>query len=126
MGVLLAFPAYVAAFTLLSLFTRWALLGGLLYAFGLEGFISVIPGMVKKATLLYYSRSLVGGGSGVEKAWGSCFRECGVNSKRGPAGWAIPGLLCCRCATISAKLFVTHLVLIRCYRRSYPEFRCGV
>ncbi|MHC4473643.1 MAG: ABC transporter permease [Planctomycetota bacterium] len=57
---LIAFPAYLAAFTFLSVFTRWALLGGFLYAFGVEGGLSLIPGMVRKLTLLYYSRSLFG------------------------------------------------------------------
>ena len=59
-AVLVAFPAYLALFALLSTFTRWAILGGFLYAFGLEGFLGFVPGMVRKTTVLYYSRSLLG------------------------------------------------------------------
>ena len=59
-AVLAAFPAYLALFALLSTFTRWAVLGGFLYAFGLEGFLGFVPGMVRKTTVLYYSRSLLG------------------------------------------------------------------
>jgi ABC-type transport system involved in multi-copper enzyme maturation permease subunit len=59
-ATLLVMPAYLAAFALLSALTRWGLLVGFLYAFGLEGFLSLIPGMVKEVTLLYYSRSLLG------------------------------------------------------------------
>jgi ABC-type transport system involved in multi-copper enzyme maturation permease subunit len=59
-AILLAYPAYLAAFAFLGALTRWALLGGFLYAFGLEGFLGLIPGMVREATLLHYSRSLVG------------------------------------------------------------------
>jgi ABC-2 type transport system permease protein len=60
LAVLLAFPAYLAAFAFLGALTRWALLGGFLYAFGLEGFLGFIPGMVRQTTLLHYSRSLLG------------------------------------------------------------------
>ena len=66
-SILCSFPAYVAAYTLLSIFTRWALLGGLLYSFGLEGAINLIPGMVKNVTLLYYSRSLVADAEGASR-----------------------------------------------------------
>lgn len=59
-AILLAYPAYLAAFALLGALTRWALLGGFLYAFGLEGFLGFIPGMVREATLLHYSRALLG------------------------------------------------------------------
>ena len=60
LAVLAAFPAYLALFTVLGVFTRWALVGGFFYAFGLEGFLGVIPGLIRKSTLLYYSRSLLG------------------------------------------------------------------
>ena len=59
-AVLLAYPAYLAAFAFLGALTRWALLGGFLYAFGLEGVIGIIPGQVREATLLHYSRTLLG------------------------------------------------------------------
>lgn len=59
-AILLAYPGYLAAFAFLGALTRWALLGGFLYAFGLEGFLGFIPGMVREATLLHYSRSLLG------------------------------------------------------------------
>ena len=59
-AVLLAYPAYLALFAFLGSFTRWAILGGFFYAFGIEGFLGVIPGMIRRATLLYYARSLLG------------------------------------------------------------------
>lgn len=59
-ATLLVMPAYLAVFALLSALTRWGLLIGILYAFGVEGFLSLIPGMVKETTLLFYSRSLLG------------------------------------------------------------------
>jgi len=60
LAVMLAIPAYLAAFAFLSSLTRWALVGGFLYAFGLEGVLGLIPGMIRKVTLLYYSRSILG------------------------------------------------------------------
>ena len=59
-AIMLSYPAYLAGFAFLGALTRWALLGGFLYAFGLEGFLGFIPGMVREATLLHYSRSLLG------------------------------------------------------------------
>jgi ABC-type transport system involved in multi-copper enzyme maturation permease subunit len=60
-ATLLALPAYLAFFGFLSALTRWwALLGGFLYAFGLEGVLGLIPGMLREATLLFYTRSLLG------------------------------------------------------------------
>ncbi len=59
-AVLAALPAYVALFTLLGVFTRWALFAAFFYAFGLEGFLGIIPGMIRQTTLLFYSRSLLG------------------------------------------------------------------
>lgn len=60
LACLLAYPAYLAVFTFLSVFTRWALLGGFLYAFGVEAGLNLIPGMVRKLTLVYYTRSILG------------------------------------------------------------------
>jgi ABC-2 type transport system permease protein len=60
LAVLAAYPAYLSLFTLLGAFTRWALLGGFFYAFGLESFLGVIPGMVRRITVLFYARSLLG------------------------------------------------------------------
>jgi len=61
-AILLAYPAYLAAFAFLGALTKWALLGGFLYTFGLEGVLGIIPGMVREATMLHYSRSLLGAG----------------------------------------------------------------
>ena len=60
LAVMLAIPAYLAVFAFLSSLTKWALVGGFLYAFGLEGILGLVPGMIRKATLLFYSRSLLG------------------------------------------------------------------
>jgi ABC-type transport system involved in multi-copper enzyme maturation permease subunit len=60
LAVLVAYPAYLGAFAFLSSFTKWSLLAGFLYAFGVEFFLGIIPGMVREATLLFYSRSLLG------------------------------------------------------------------
>jgi len=60
LAVLAAYPAYLAAFAFLSAFTKWSLMAGFLYAFGVEFFLGIIPGMVRKGTMLYYSRSLLG------------------------------------------------------------------
>ncbi|MCU0726440.1 MAG: ABC transporter permease [Planctomycetes bacterium] len=60
LAVLAAYPAYLSLFALLGAFTRWALLGGFFYAFGLEGFLGTIPGMVRRITVLFYARSLLG------------------------------------------------------------------
>ena len=64
LAVLAAYPAYLAAFALLSGFTRFAIVAGFFYAFGVEGALGLIPGMIRKATLLFYSRSLLGEWSG--------------------------------------------------------------
>jgi ABC-2 type transport system permease protein len=58
-ALLLALPAYLAVFTMLSMLTKWGLLIGFLYAFGVEGVLGLIPGMVKKVTLLNYSRAIL-------------------------------------------------------------------
>jgi len=58
-AVLLVTPAYLGVFALLSALTRWGLLIGFVYAFLIEGLLSLIPGMVREATLLYYSRSII-------------------------------------------------------------------
>jgi len=60
LAVLVAYPAYLGAFAFLSAFTRWSLMAGFLYAFGVEFFLGIIPGMVRKGTVLFYSRSLFG------------------------------------------------------------------
>jgi ABC-type transport system involved in multi-copper enzyme maturation permease subunit len=60
LAVLASYPAYLGAFSFLSAFTRWSLMAGFLYAFGVEFFLGIIPGMVRKGTVLYYSRSLFG------------------------------------------------------------------
>ena len=60
LAILAAYPAYLGAFAFLSAFTRWSLMAGFLYAFGVEFFLGIIPGMVRKGTVLYYSRSLFG------------------------------------------------------------------
>lgn len=57
----LALPAYVAVFAALSAFTKWALVVGFLYTFGVEGFVGQFPGMLRESTLLFYTRSLIGG-----------------------------------------------------------------
>lgn len=57
----LSLPAYVAVFAALSVFTRWALVAGFLYTFGVEGFIGQMPGMLREGTLLFYTRSMIGG-----------------------------------------------------------------
>ena len=33
---------------------------GFLYAFGVEFFLGIIPGMIRQGTMLYYSRSILG------------------------------------------------------------------
>ncbi len=58
-SALLVMPAYLAIFSLLSALTRWGLLIGFVYAFLIEGLLSLIPGMVREATLLFYSRSII-------------------------------------------------------------------
>jgi ABC-type transport system involved in multi-copper enzyme maturation permease subunit len=60
LAVVFAYPAYLGAFAVLSSFTKWSLLAGFLYAFGVEFFMAIIPGNVREATLLFYSRSLLG------------------------------------------------------------------
>jgi ABC-2 type transport system permease protein len=60
LSVLLAFPAYLCLSLFLSCLTRWAPLVGFGYAFGLEGILGEVPGMIRKITMLFYSRSLLG------------------------------------------------------------------
>ncbi|MEN8151117.1 MAG: ABC transporter permease subunit [Planctomycetota bacterium] len=60
LAVVAVYPAYLAAFAFLSAFTKWSLMAGFLYAFGLEFFLGIIPGMIRKGTMLYYSHSLLG------------------------------------------------------------------
>lgn len=59
-AILLAYPAYLCLSLLLSCVTRWAPLAGFGYAFGLEGFLGIVPGMIRKTTMLFYARSLLG------------------------------------------------------------------
>jgi ABC-2 type transport system permease protein len=56
---LVALPAYLGVMTFLSVLFKWGLLGGFLFAF-FEGVISVIPGMVRNVSLLFYSQSILG------------------------------------------------------------------
>lgn len=114
LAVAFAYPAYLAIFTVLSGFTRWALIGGLLYTMGLEGVLALIPGMVRKATMLYYSRSLVGEWEG---------RRVNAATLFGPEGPVSPG------ASIAVLLGVAGVALALAVftvsRRQYATRNAG-
>lgn len=108
LSVLLAYPAYLAAFAFLSAFTRWALLGGFFYAFGVELVLGFVPGMIRELALTFYSRSLLGD-------WE--IQELSAEEIFGAAGPATPGFaagvllatagvaLVLACAVIGRKQF---------------------
>ncbi len=109
-AVLLALPAYLAAFTFLSVFTRWALVAGFFYAFGLEFFLGMIPGMIRKSTLIYYARSLLGEVSGSRGMLRAFFGREGPASPALAAGvllgTALLGILL-TCLLVAGKEFVS-------------------
>lgn len=55
-STLLVLPAYLALFQLLSVFTRFCLIIGVVYVL-IENVVSVIPGAFANATLVFYVRS---------------------------------------------------------------------
>jgi ABC-2 type transport system permease protein len=56
--LLLGLAAYLALFTLLGGLLKRAVLFGLLFAFGWERFVAVLPGNVKLATIIHYLHRL--------------------------------------------------------------------
>jgi ABC-type transport system involved in multi-copper enzyme maturation permease subunit len=56
--VFLALAAYGAMFALVGAWLRHPILGGLLYGFGWEGFVSYLPGFTRKLTITHYIQSI--------------------------------------------------------------------
>ncbi len=58
-AVLLGFPAYLGIFTFLGTLFRRGYIAGLLYAFGFELILWVVPGAAKRLSLGHFLRSLI-------------------------------------------------------------------
>ncbi len=56
--VLLALLAYGSFFALLGAWLKHSILVGLIYAFGWEGFVAVLPGFTRKLTITHYIQSI--------------------------------------------------------------------
>jgi ABC-2 type transport system permease protein len=56
--VLLALLAYGSFFALLGAWLKHSILVGLIYAFGWEGFVAILPGFTRKLTITHYIQSI--------------------------------------------------------------------
>jgi ABC-2 type transport system permease protein len=56
--ILLALLAYGSFFALLGAWLKHSILVGLIYAFGWEGFVAVLPGFTRKLTITHYIQSI--------------------------------------------------------------------